>query len=198
MHRERFLQAELSRLLKNIVRVGTVKEVDLSGSIPLGKVEFEQGVVSNWLAMSNRRAGDNGSWDPFGMHEQVVVLCPAGDVGSGIIIAAINQSSYPSLESSAEKKSYHFEDGALIEYDRSQHHLKAVLPDGGTVEIVAPNGLTIVGDIVHTGNLASSGNIRADGDVSDGVRSMAGDRNIYNDHTHIETKSMTKKTGQQQ
>lgn len=50
-----------------------------------------------------------------------------------------------------------------------------------SVKITLKNsGIFIVGDIHQTGNFTASGN------VSDGTRTIAGDRTIYNSHTHPE------------
>ncbi|WP_296811303.1 hypothetical protein, partial [Thiocapsa sp.] len=35
-----------------------------------------------------------------------------------------------------------YADGAVIEYDRAAHALKATLPGGGTAEVTAPGGIT--------------------------------------------------------
>ncbi len=71
-----------------------------------------------------------------------------------------------------------YADGAVIEYDRETHQLNAVLPDGATTELVSDGGVTIIGDVIVTGN------IKATGEVIDHTRSMKADRDIYNSHTH--------------
>lgn len=47
-----------------------------------------------------------------------------------------------------------------------------------SVTISAPAGLTVQGNVTITGSLNASGS------VADGVRSMAADRTIYDEHTH--------------
>lgn len=56
---------------------------------------------------------------------------------------------------------------------------RIILRSGGGTEITSPGPVTVTASELHV-----NGNITATGDVSDGVRSMAADRAIFNAHTH--------------
>ena len=71
-----------------------------------------------------------------------------------------------------------------------------------TAQLTVGTHLTVVGNGQFGGGLtmtgaAGSGNISTPGAVSDGVRSMAADRNIFNGHDHDETQSVTNPPNQQ-
>jgi phage baseplate assembly protein V len=61
-----------------------------------------------------------------------------------------------------------------------------------TVTIVASDHVELQTPTVHcTGDFTADGDVKADGDVSDSVRSMAGDRTIYNGHKHLQNGYVT-------
>lgn len=77
------------------------------------------------------------------------------------------------------------------------------------VNINSSSGITLEAPLINlngqisgggSGGAAASftGSINASGDISDGVRSMAGDRAIYNGHTHIDSQSGTTSAPKQQ
>ena len=87
-----------------------------------------------------------------------------------------------------------YPDGAVIAYDHAQHILTALLPDGASVALTAPQSVTVntsqatvvantvlldAGQTTCNGNLTVKGNINATGDV------MASNISLKN-HTHIE------------
>ncbi len=173
---------ELHRRLANLVMLGKVVEADYGHVIPKLKVNIGE-LQTAWLPMLTQRAGNDVSWWPLEVGEQVVVLSPSGDLTQGVVLGAINQKSVPAI---ADHNSVHrmiYADGAVIEYDRETHQLNAVLPDGATTELVSDGGVTIIGDVIVTGN------IKATGEVIDHTRSMKADRDIYNSHTHSGVKT---------
>lgn len=174
---------ELNRRLANMVMIGRVIETDFSEDVP--KVQIRIGdLTTAWLPMLTQRAGNDVSWWPLEEGEQVLVLSPSGDPAQGVVLGSINQQSKPSISNTADVHRVEYADGAVVMYDRAAHHLEAVLPEGGTVNIVATGGVTITGSVSITGDVTVEGSVSASDHVSDGVRSMADDRGIYNAHTH--------------
>lgn len=172
-----FEVTELHRRLANMVLLAKVIEADYSDSIPKAKVVVGE-ITSAWLPMMVNRAGNDRSWWPLEMGEQVVVLSPSGELTQGVVLGSINQQSLPANGNSADHHRITYSDGAVIEYDRKAHHLKAVLPGGATTELVSDGGVKITGDVEVVGN------ITATKDITDKTRSMQADRDIYNAHTH--------------
>lgn len=175
MNTDRFDTTELSRRVANMIMVGAVEEADYDNA----RVKIRMGdIVTAWLPWITSRAGGNRTWHAPEVGEQMLLVSPSGNPAQAIVVGSIYQDSHAAPETAEGKHTTAYDDGAVIEYDREAHHLKAVLPAGATVELVADGGINFTGD------LSVDGNITATGDVSDQVRSMAGDRDIYNDHTH--------------
>ena len=170
-----FDMAETARRLANMVQLGAIAEADYANA----RVKVRMGdMVSAWLPWVTARAGGNRTWDAPEVGEQVMILSPSGNPAQGVVLGAIYQQAYAAPETEPGKHHTVYQDGAVIEYDRDAHHLKAVLPAGATVELIADGGINFTGDLTVTGNITATGNI------TDSVRSMAADRTIYNGHVH--------------
>ncbi len=191
--RQDFLLVDLMRRVANIVRLGTVEEVD--GGTARARVRYGGGdeggtALSAWLPWVTTRAGRDRNWWPPEAGEQVLILAPSGDLAKGIVVAGVYRREHPAPESDPNKHAIHYADGAVIEYDRSAHRLKAVLPAGGTAELTADGGVTITGDVMISGDLEVSGDaevtgsVSAGSDVSDDTGSMDEMRSSYNQHRH--------------
>ena len=66
-----------------------------------------------------------------------------------------------------------------LEIRNRSHTTIITVKNNGEVNITAPTSVTITSPTVHI-----TGDLNVDGDITDGIRSMAGDRAIYNQHTH--------------
>lgn len=177
MSKLEFEVTELHRRLANVIRLGRVMECNYQEVIPRVRVRIGE-IETAWLPVLSARAGGDRSWWPLSVNEQVVVLSLSGDLAQGIVLGALSQRAFPAAGNEGHVHRVVYGDGAVIEYDKETHALKAQLPAGGTAELHADGGIKVVGD------LNVSGNIVASGDVSDRVRSMQADRDIYNPHTH--------------
>ena len=106
------------------------------------------------------------------------MLSPRGEFNQGVVMGSIHQNRFPANANDINVHRTTYSDGAVIEYDRTNHRLSAILPDGATTELVSNGGISIVGDVTVTGN------ITATEDIIDKIRSMQADREIYNSHDH--------------
>ena len=187
--------AELLRLIHNVIRIGTISSVDHEGArcrVKVGELE------TNGLRWIATRAGTTLDWDPPTVGEQVVLLSPGGDLSAGVILTGLFQQAHaaPAAEAALWKRV--FPDGAEIQYDHESHVADITLPGGAVLNLASDGGVNITGDVAINGNLDVTGNAHADGNVSDAVRSMVADRDIYNQHKHPETGGETEATQQQQ
>lgn len=142
--------AALSRLIENLIRLGTIAEVDhgsLQDKRP-ARVRVQSGdLLTGWLPWAALRAGTTRDWDPPTVGEQVLVLSPSGQTAQGIAITGLFSALIPANGDRAGLHRRTYPDGAVVEYDSAAHQLLATLPAGGRVEIVAPGGFKLQGDV---------------------------------------------------
>lgn len=154
--------AELARLIENLIRIGTIAEVDLVKA----RVRVQTGdLLTGWLPWPAARAGDDREWDPPTVNEQVVLLSPSGQLANGVAILGVFSNAHPANGDRAKLHRRTYSDGAVIEYDSQAHHLRAHLPGGGTTELISDGGVHIVGDITLEGDLIQTGNQQVTGNV---------------------------------
>lgn len=159
--------------LGQLILFGKVDSVDLAA----GRCVVSAGdVVTAPIRWMETRAGATRTWSPVTAGEQVVLLCPEGEIAGAVALRGVYSDAH-AAPGNTKRELVQFQDGAVIAYDPEAHELAAILPDGATVSIVAPGSVTIQsdglikldGDAQVTGDLQVDGKIHADGDVeSDG------------------------------
>lgn len=147
--------AEINRLLENLIRFGTVAEVQ---HVPPRVKVQTGGMLTTWLPWLAWRAGENREWDPPTVNEQVLLLSPSGQLANGVAVTGLFSDLIPANGDRAGLHRRTYADGAVVEYDSVAHHLVATLPDGGTTELISTGGIHIKGDITHEGNYVQTGN----------------------------------------
>ena len=178
---------DLERRLSNLLRIGVIKN---NGDEPNDRVRVKIGhnhtAPLRWLT---HRAGNDRDWWKPEEGEQVLVLSPSGDLAQGVVLPALYKEGFLPPSTDPNKRATVYGDGAMVEYDRTTHHLKAILPEGATTELTSTGGIRVNGDLLVDGNIKSTK------DITDKTRSMAADREIYNDHDHPGVMSGPSKTG---
>lgn len=142
---------QYERTLANAAQLGRVAETDYPKA--RARVTLNDGLSSAWLPWLACRAGGDRTWWAPEVDEQVLVVCPDGDPARGVIVGALycQDASAPAAVETVHRTLY--KDGASIEYDREAHALKATLPDGGTAELTAKGGITLIGPTEIQGTL---------------------------------------------
>ncbi|GAB5098709.1 phage baseplate assembly protein V [Caballeronia sp. HLA56] len=141
---------EFRRLLINLIRKGSVSDVDLSTDPPSVRVsvgdpdvEHAPGLKTNWLPFVTVRAGKTRVWHPPTIGEQVVLLCPMGDPAQGLVWGGFFSDHVKPPSRSPDVHATAYPDGALVQYDHAAHTLSATLPDGATIDLVAPDAVIV-------------------------------------------------------
>lgn len=144
----------------DLVRIGRVKSVDHAAARCV--VEIEDGAETHDIRWLAPRMGATRVWSAPAVGEQVVLLCPAGELAGAVALGGLVSDSFPAPAATAMDL-VRFSDGAILSYDPGTGQLAMTLPAGGTVAITAPGGVTITGDVDVTGTITATTDVVADG-----------------------------------
>ncbi|WP_316543778.1 phage baseplate assembly protein V [Klebsiella grimontii] len=173
--------AELIRLLENIVRTGTVTEID-EGK---WRVRVQSGELeTTWLRWNAQRAGAFKVWVPPSIGEQVWFLCLGGNTDVAFIGGSLYSADNPAPGASRNEMVVTAPDGATFRYDAEAGALqvkgiKSAVVEASvkitldTPEVECTNLLTtkslnvreggeMRGDITHTGGALTSNGVQVD------------------------------------
>ncbi|MCL8261759.1 phage baseplate assembly protein V [Acinetobacter baumannii] len=151
------MNADINRRLENLIRFGTIKTVNPSKPIPLVSVDLDD-IVTPEIRFFNARSGDDSTWDPPSLDEEVMVISPCGEIGpTSVVFYGLYNNEHPAPSDDLNKKIRVFADGCVIAYDISAHQLSAILPSGGKAIVTADGGITVNGDTTINGNLQVNG-----------------------------------------
>lgn len=147
--------AQLSRMIENLIRIGQIEEIDLSGKCC--RVRTGQ-LLTNWLPWIQQRAGTTRTWSPPTIGEQVMVFSPSGELGAGIVLTGLFSTANPAPSESSDEHITDYPDGARIAYNHATHTLTATGIQ--TALVHASMQVTIDCPAVHF-----TGDVTVDGDV---------------------------------
>lgn len=171
--------AELLRLIENLLRLGTIAQVDHGAPDErLPAVRVRSGVLlTGWLPWAGGRAGTTRDWNPPTVGEQVMILSPGGDLSNGVAMPSLFQLNHQPPSNDPGKIAREFPDGGLFEYDHANQVLRINLP--GSIEIHAPGGTSWVGNISQQGNMQREGSY-----VQTGGGLTHNGKNVGHNHAH--------------
>lgn len=137
---------DLPGLLGDLLRFGTVATVDLAAATATVACGDVVSPPLHWLQW----AGEFRLWSPPSAGEQVLLICPEGDIAGGVILRGLNSAAFPAPGSDANPQ-LHGKDGLII----------TLTGDG--LQITAPGGVTIDGDVNVTGTITASEDVLGGG-----------------------------------
>lgn len=168
-----------------LIRLGAVASVDLAAA--RCTVKFDDETETPPLRWIEPRMGKTRCWSPPSEGEQVVLLCPAGELGGAVVLRGLVCDAFAAPDD-RKIDLVKFEDGATISYDADAHELSITLPAGATTQLVSDGGITITGDITLEGDVDMTGTLTASGDVVASGISL-------NSHTHGSVRSGSDSSG---
>lgn len=122
---------EILRLLRNLIRIGTVASVNLAD----GTCRVDTGNnTTAWLQWLTARAGNTRSWNAPSVGEQVLVLCLGGELDTAFVLTGIYSDENSAPSASADALHWSFPDGAVIEYEPATGALSATGIKTATIE----------------------------------------------------------------
>lgn len=147
--------ADYSRRLDNLIRLGAIAAVDHARA--LCRVQ-SGGLLTDWLPWAERRAGTTRTWNPPTVGEQVLLLCPSGEPGAGIVLTGIYTAAHDQPSASAAEHVTEYPDGARITYN---HATSALTVTGiKTARVEASEHVTVdCPESTITGNVLIKGTL---------------------------------------
>lgn len=196
--------SEIDRRLGNVVRMGTIAELDQANA----RVKVDLGdVTTDWLPWVTARAGATRTWSAPRPGEQVLVLAPSGELEQGAVLPSIFQDDHPAPAGTQDVEHTVYPDGTTVDYNSATHTLTVTVAAAGNVvincknatvnaetrvELVTPlvhctQALTVDGLITGKGGMAISGGSGAtvNGDFkAQGGAFTHNSKNVGSTHTH--------------
>lgn len=147
--------ADIARRLDNIIRLGTVAEVDHAQALCRVK---SGGITTGWLPWLERRAGTTRTWSAPTVGEQVVVFSPSGEPAAGVVLAGLYTTAHGQPSGTGDHHVIDFPDGARITYDHGAGDLTVIGIKTATVQ--ASNHVTVdCPENTITGNVLVKGTL---------------------------------------
>ena len=157
--------AEQRRQKGNLIRLGTVAELDLEAA----RCRVSTGELSSdWIPWLVPRVGNSIEWSAPSIGEQGVVLCPDGDTIGAVFLRGIYSDSFAAPDRSEHVHLVKFPDGTQLRYDDEAHALAVTIASGGTVEVTASGGVTVNaedGVTVNADTTTLNGDLQVNGDI---------------------------------
>ncbi len=178
--------SELLRLINNLIRIGTVTEVEgKRASVATGDNTIP---LRPWLTA---HAGKDATWWAPSVGEQVLLLSPTGDLNQAIILPALYQEAFEAPEPNPDVRRTNYRDGTYVEHNLKEKTLtvapagdlsilvngSCVLNTTGDVDVLAEGNALVAADgnaeLIAGGNgtIAAAGNLEVE---ADGILNLAG------------------------
>lgn len=121
---------ELSRRLENLIRIGTILDVDHDAV----RVRVKSGELeTQWRPWIELRAGQTTTWNPPTIGEQCILFSPSGEPAGGIVLVGIDSDAIEPPSHSPDDHVTKFPDGTVLRYDHEAGIHEAIYPDGAEI-----------------------------------------------------------------
>ena len=131
---------DLGRRLANIIRIGTIFEIDFEEAkarVKIGDLE------TDFLPWVNSNSGANNSWNPPEMDEQVIILSPSGELNQGVILPSLYKNN--ASDELPNIQSVTYKDGSKVSFDQDTGSLTLDLQGGINLDIKGSAAIKVAG-----------------------------------------------------
>ncbi|EFN7328414.1 phage baseplate assembly protein V [Escherichia coli] len=190
------MNAEIMRLLENMIRVGVISDVDLKN----WRVRVTSGgLTTDWLRWNCSRAGVFKIWFPPSRGEQVLLLCPGGNPETAMVVGSLYSTDNPAPGTQQDEIIITAPDGASFRYNARESALDVT--GIKTAKVTAETRITLETPLVEctqhlktrTFELTDGGTLK--GDVTHSGGSLTSNGVVTHTHTHTGVQSGGSQTG---
>lgn len=155
--------ADLNRRLENLLRLGTIAEVDHAAR----KVRVQSGeLTGNWLDWPAEIGRNYKRWRPLREGTQVLIGCISGDPAQAQIIGMLYTDAIASPSTDEEIDLIQFDDGSYIKHNHTARLLE--FHSAGELKLSGEQ-ITIVGPVTQSGGDMTSDGISAQHHTHGGI-----------------------------
>ncbi|NEK83114.1 MAG: phage baseplate assembly protein V [Pantoea ananatis] len=170
---------EIMRLITNLIRTGTVSDVDSVNwlcRVKTGDLE------TNWINWLTLRAGNTRTWWQPSVGEQVMLLSLGGNLETAFALPAIYSDAFPPPDYSENGSTTQFSDGGFFQYEPATGQL--LIKNIKSLRIEAADGIQLLTEAL--GVNASKTTLNSETAINGAVTQSGGDMssNGVVVHTH--------------
>lgn len=177
---------EIMRLITNLIRTGTVTEVDRENwlcRVKTGDLE------TNWINWLTLRAGGARTWWCPSPGEQVVVLSMGGNLETAFVLPAIYSSQFAPPSDSVDGNVTEYPDGGWFEYEpkAGRWYVRGIK----SMVIEAAENVTFkTGEfVVEADRTRINSDVVINGEVTQSGGAMSSNGIVVDSHAHSKVKS---------
>lgn len=172
---------EIMRLITNLIRTGTVTEVDRVNwlcRVKTGDLE------TNWINWLTCRAGKSRTWWKPSVGEQVVLFSLGGNLETAFALPAVYSNQFPPPSDSDDGNVTAYDDGGWFEYEPStgRWYVRGIK----SMVIEAGDNITLkTGEfVVEADTTRINSEVVINGGVTQGGGAMSSNGIVVDDHEH--------------
>ena len=183
---------EIMRLITNLIRTGTVSEVDPVNwlcRVKTGDLE------TNWINWLTLRAGSTRTWWKPTVGEQVLLLSLGGNLETAFALPAIYSDAFPPPDYSENGSTTQFSDGGFFQYEPATGQL--LIKNIKSVRIEAADGIQLLTEAfgVEASKTTLNSETAINGAVTQGGGDMSSNGVVVHTHKHGGVKTGTDTSG---